>query len=145
MAGTIEKEFIEELIGTFNGINGVKVISKKSELPKEFKENGFFYEPDVVILVNEKITHIIEVETNPVRKALVGGACTCAYFVKKNLSNVKPKLYFAIGDKGLNQLHSFQARKKILEEFFKIYFSDMHIDSQQQILELLKKDLRCRD
>jgi len=141
--GHIENKFIEKLIGTFNGINGVRVISKKSELPNVFKEEAFFYEPDVVILVDKKITHVVEVETDPVRKALVGGACTCAYFVKKNLSNVKPKLYFAIGDKGLNQLHRFQARKKILEDFFKMYFSDIQIDSQQQILELLKKDLHC--
>ena len=143
MPGHIEKEFIDELIRTLNGINGVRIISKKSDLPDVFKEDTFSYEPDVVILVDGKITHIIEVETDPVRKALVGGACTCAYFVKKTLSNYKPKLYYAIGDKGSKYLYNFQARKKILEEFFKMYFSDIQIDSLQQILELLKKDLRC--
>src|SRR3990172_11103448 len=95
MPGHIEKKFIDELIRVFNGINGVRIISEKHNLPDDFKEKDFEYEPDVVIFVNGKLTHIVEVETCPVNKALVGGACTCAYFVKKRQYNDKPKLYFA--------------------------------------------------
>lgn len=141
MAGRIEKEFVEKLTKSFNRIHGGEVITKKAELPEEFKETTFSYEPDVVIRVNGKITHIVEVETDPIRKALVGGACTCAYFVKKYLLGEKPKLYFAIGEKGSKYIDKFQARNKILDEFFRAIFSDIRIGRQQEIFELLKKDL----
>src|SRR3990170_2911318 len=142
MPGRIEKRFVDKLIESFSGVRGVRIITQKHELPDVFRETTFFsYEPDVVILVDDKITHVVEVETDPVRKALVGGACTCAYFTKKNLSNEKPKLYFAIGERGSEQLAKFQARKKILDEFFKEIFSDIRIESQGRVLELLQKDL----
>lgn len=140
MPGRIEKKFIDELTKEFSGINGVRIISRKSDFPDSLKEGPFSYEPDVVITVKGKITHFVEVETKPVNKALVGGACTCAYFVREKL-NDKPKLYFAVGDTGKRYLANYKLRKKIFDEFFKMDFSEIRIASQQQIKERLRKDL----
>lgn len=141
MSGKLESIFIERIKNKFNK-GSINVIILKSELPDGFKEEkNFCYEPDIVIENNGKITHVIEVESDPVRKSIVGAAFTCAYFLKKNFEGCKPYLYFAIGKDGEKQLPSFNHRKKIIEEFIGNSFSTVKIEKQDDIYSQLCKDL----
>jgi hypothetical protein len=146
MPGPLEKKFIDELRRLVKGHSKIKLIWEKKYLPEEFSEKfgeGISYEPDVVIKVKGKITHIVEVETDPVRKALVGGACTAAYFVDKHFKGLKPKLYFAVGEKGkeYRQLKKQQARLLVINNWCENIFSDIKIDKYEKIMEQLKVDL----
>lgn len=150
MPGYREKKFIDELRELVKGRSEIELILEKGDLPKEFTErfgewkgDGFSYEPDVVIKVNGKITHIVEVETDPVRKALVGGAYTAAYLIDKHFKDLKPKLYFAIGekDKEYRQLKKQQARLRVINRWCENIFSGIEIDKYEKIMEQLKTDL----
>jgi len=149
MPGAIEKKFIDELQGLVKEHPEIELTGswKKRGLPEEFTdfEGGvkFSYEPDIVVKVNGKITHIIEVETDPVRKALVGGACTAAYFIDKNLKRGEIKLYFAIGkkDEEYKQLKNLQARLRVINRWCKDIFCDVKIDKYAKVMVQLKTDL----
>lgn len=148
MPGAIENKFIVELRGHVRGHRGVTLIDKKGDLEgfAEFGNDGkklFSYEPDIVIKVNGKITHIIEVETDPVRKALVGGACTAAYFIDKHFKDLKPRLYFAVGRKDIKyqQLEKQQARLHVINRWCKDIFRDIKIEKYEKVMERLKAEL----
>jgi len=149
MPGAIEKKFIEEMRELVNGHDEIRLIHEKKDLPKEFTEKSeegnelFKYEPDVLILKNGKITHIVEVETDPVRKALVGGAYTAAYFIDKHFKDSKPKLCFAVGKKDIEykQLPKQQARRRVINRWCENIFSDIKIDKYEKVMEQLKFDL----
>ena len=89
-------------------------------MPFKYGKKAFYF-PDVLLIdkKSKEIKYIIEVETDPVRKALVGSAITADYCLSIDKQKRKPKMFFIIGEKGLNQLHNFKFRENIINKYTK--------------------------
>lgn len=89
-------------------------IDKQNQLPDSSQR---WYQPDVVIKnKNGGIEYIIEVESDPIRKAIVGASILADASLKA--LNENGKLYFVIYDpKGIKQIHKFQAKAEIAKRY----------------------------
>ena len=93
-----------------------EAIDGKNRLPNKEKH---VYQPDVVLKRKKSgdIAYIIEVENDPVRKALVGASiladCSVRFFQK-----TKPILIFVIYSKdGIKAISNFEEKLKIAKEY----------------------------
>ncbi|HEX9917422.1 MAG TPA: hypothetical protein VGB16_06755 [candidate division Zixibacteria bacterium] len=79
-----------------------------------------WYQPDVVLRSSkDEIKCIIEVENNPMRKALVGASvladCSVAALKQQN----KPRLIFVVYTKiGIKQIPNFKQKLKITKKYY---------------------------
>ena len=88
----------------------------KNQLPDSERH---WYEPDVVVRDQSKnIIYIIEVENDPVRKALVGAAILADASITELKQTVKPRLIFVIySENGIKQIHNFRDKMKIAQPY----------------------------
>lgn len=93
-------------------------IDAQNRLPNK---ETHIYQPDVVLRDKNDtgtIRYIIEVENDPVRKALVGAAILADYAVGKCEQKSKPNLLFIVySDKGIRQMNNFRAKLKIAKAY----------------------------
>ena len=89
-------------------------IDKQNKLPDTKRH---WYQPDVIIKNKKgKIKYIIEIESDPIRKAIVGASILADASLKA--LKEKGNLYFVIYDpKGVKQIHNFQSKAKIAKEY----------------------------
>jgi len=89
-------------------------IDKQNKLPDAARR---WYQPDVIIRnKNGEIKYIIEVENDPVRKAIVGASILADASLKALNGNAK--LYFVIYDQeGIRQIHNFRAKAEIAKRY----------------------------
>jgi hypothetical protein len=88
-------------------------IHKQNKLPDKKRH---WYQPDV-ILKNTKgeIKYIIEVENDPVRKAIVGASILADASIKEINQKTRPTLIFIIYlPNGIRQIHNFEDKLKIV-------------------------------
>ena len=113
-----EHKTIQEWIkDTYNSHYIVKAeIDKQNVLPsKEYR----VYQPDVVIY-NRKgdIEYIIEIENDPVRKALIGAAVLADHSIFLLKQKKKPKLLFVVYSiNGIRQMHNFKEKLVIARRY----------------------------
>ncbi len=91
-------------------------IDRQNYLPDRKRH---WYQPDV-ILRNRKneISHIIEVENDPVRKVLVGASILADYSIKELAQHRKPRLIFVVyTQEGIRQISNFLEKIKIATEY----------------------------
>lgn len=80
------------------------------------------YQPDIVVKNKNsgKISYIIEVENDPMRKNLVGASVLADYSIGQLNENQKPILIFIVyTDKGIRQIHNFVEKLKIARKYCK--------------------------
>lgn len=78
-----------------------------------------WYQPDVILLDSRgNIRFIIEVENDPLRKALIGASILADYSTGLLKQRVKPRLIFVIyPDQGIKQIPSFKTRIRIAKGY----------------------------
>jgi hypothetical protein len=81
-------------------------IDKQNYLPDQ---KLHWYQPDVILSDRQgQIKYIIEVENDPVRKALVGASILADYSIAKLGQQTKPRLIFIVYTKqGIRQIPNF--------------------------------------
>jgi hypothetical protein len=136
MAGQKESRIINRIKKNFEKRYDLKttVGGNNTQLKIDGRDS---YNPDILFRDKKagKITHIIEVETDPVRKALVGAAITADYCMKKE--GAKPHLLFLIGKDGESQLDNFKAREKIIKSYLK-NIKSVKVGDENEIMKILK-------
>ena len=146
MAGKIESKIIKKIEQKFK--SKYKIISsyrqgKENGLPVKTKEKIYF--PDLILKDKKSgiIKHIIEVETDPVRKSIVGASILADYCIGLDQPRKKIRLSFIIGNKetksgrsGLKQLPDFQKRKSIIEKYLKNIYK-VNIDIEEKITKTI--------
>jgi len=78
-----------------------------------------WYQPDVILRgKNGEIKYIIEVENDPVRKALVGASILADYSIAELVQQTKPRLVFVVyAKKGIGQISNFNEKLKIAKKY----------------------------
>ncbi len=144
MAGRLEARIINRIEEKFNDRFDIKTTRKGNDtgLPEKHIKVGRekpFYFPDIIFRdkKSKKITYIIEIETDPVRKSLVGAAITADYCIGIDQPKDKIDLYFVIGKKGRKQLENFQNRIPIIEKYIKYINKPVLIDTEEKIFNVL--------
>lgn len=91
-------------------------IHKQNRLPDKIRH---WYQPDVIIKSYDgDIKYIIEVENDPVRKAIVGASILADASIKELEQKTKPILIFIIYlPFGIKQIHNFEAKLKIVRTY----------------------------
>lgn len=120
MAGKKEGKILRRLEKIFAKEFAVATRPNETRLPlRQKRTDGPCYEPDMVLrrTGSQVISHIIEVETDPVRKNLVGAAVLCDYFVSQLRQRRKPQLLFVIGKEGLRSINRFRDRIAIARRY----------------------------
>jgi len=82
-----------------------------------------YYKPDITLRdsTTKAITHIIEIEKDPTRKAVVGAAILADYCMRLLKQDSKPCLIFAIyGTNGKAQISHFQKRAEVARDYRKL-------------------------
>jgi hypothetical protein len=95
-----------------------EAIDGKNYLPDMEKHA---YEPDVLIKARDsnKINYIIEVESDPMRKSIVGASILADYSISM-LKRMKPTLIFVVYLKeGIKQIPNFKEKRKIAKKYCK--------------------------
>ena len=89
-------------------------VDKQNKLPDHIRR---WYQPDVIMRAKDRrIKYIIEVESDPTRKSIVG-ACILADASLKAL-NSRAQLYFVVYHQdGICQIHNFRAKVKIAKQY----------------------------
>lgn len=93
-----------------------EVISGQNKLPNKEEH---IYQPDVLLKRKKSrdIAYIIEVENDPMRKALVGASILADYSVSL-LQKTKPILIFVIySEDGIRQISNFEEKLKIAKKY----------------------------
>jgi len=91
-------------------------IHNQNKLPDKKRH---WYQPDVILKDNKgEIKYIIEVENDPVRKAIVGASILADASVKELDQKTKPTLIFIIYlPDGIKQIHNFEDKLKIVRPY----------------------------
>lgn len=143
MAGPIETRTITTIENRFSEKYTVLTSSKKQETDLPIKGQKILYRPDVILRdkKSDRIEYIIEIETDPVRKSIVGACILADYCVGIDQLGQKPRLFFIIGNKfsdsgrkGLKQLPHFQRRGIVAEKYIKNIQLPIIIDTEEKIV-----------
>jgi hypothetical protein len=80
-----------------------------------------WYQPDVILRDKKgEIRYIIEIENDPVRKALVGASVLADYSLAQFRQKAKPRLIFVIySEIGIKQIKNFKEKLKIAGKYCK--------------------------
>ena len=108
-----------------------EAIYGKNYLPNE---KSRIYQPDVIIKnkISNEILYIIEVECDPVRKALVGAAVLADYSINQMKVKTKPVLIYIIyTEEGIKQIHNFKERIRVAKEYCK-HLKDILIFTEKE-------------
>ncbi len=87
--------------------------------------NRHWYQPDVILWdANGEIRYVIEVENDPVRKALIGASILADYSIGELNQQTKTRLIFVVcTEQGIRQIRDFKEKLNIA----KLYCS--HLDN----------------
>jgi hypothetical protein len=109
-------------------------VDKENKLPNDIRR---WYQPDVIMRAKDgRIKYIIEVESDPTRKSIVG-ACILADASLKEL-NSRAQLYFVIYHQdGIRQIHNFRTRVEIAKR----YCGNLHVINVVSFEEFKKETL----
>jgi hypothetical protein len=93
-------------------------IDGQNRLPDTKKH---WYQPDVIVLNTDgKIEYIIEVENDPMRKAIVGASILADASVKEIQNRLKPTLIFVVyTPQGIRQISNFKNKIEIVLPYCK--------------------------
>jgi len=147
MAGAIEAEIITRIETLFSEKYTVSTSSGKQETGSPRNAEKVLYRPDVILRdkKSDRVKYIIEIETDPVRKALVGACILADHCMGIEQPGEKPKLLFIIGNrftdsgiKGIRQLSHFQIRGKVAEKYMKNIQLPIIIDTQEKIVTKIR-------
>ena len=140
MAGRLEARIIKRIEEKFIDKFDIKTTRVRNEtgLPEKCYKVDLddpFYFSDIIFRdkKTEKITHIIEIETDPVRKSLVGAAITADYCIGIDQPKDKVNLFFVIGKKGSRQIKDFKRRVPIIEKYIRYINKPVLIDTEEEI------------
>ncbi len=105
-------------------------VDKQNYLPDRERH---WYQPDVLLRKrNGEVVCIIEVENDPVRKALVGATILADFSIKALKQRTKPKLVFVVyTDQGIRQMKNFKDKLEIARSYVK-RLSDVEIYSEDE-------------
>lgn len=113
-----------------------EVIDRTNFLPDRERH---WYQPDVVMRdVQGNIRYIIEVENDPMRKAIVGAMVLADRSMRELDQGVKPKLVFVIySPSGLRQIDDFRRKVNLVKEYCPA-LADVHVyrEAEFKVLEL---------
>lgn len=148
MSGSIERKIITDICNKMRSRYPIQTSDKsvnnrfklsRTKLPQKH-DVGMEYQPDMILRNKKtgKIEIIIEVETDPVRKSLVGAAVTADYCISIDQPGYKPKMLFIIGEKGLSQLENFKARTPLINKYVKYIKKPVRIGTEKEIWKFLK-------
>ena len=141
MAGPEEVRIIRRFEQEFSDKFDIETSAGKNStwLPRTI--NKRLYLPDMIFRDKRtgKIVYIIEVETDPVRKALVGACIMADYCIGIDQAdgNPKPKLIFVIGKKGEGALQNFRDRIPIMKSHISYLDKEIIIDTEERLLQLI--------
>lgn len=78
-----------------------------------------WYQPDVIVRdASGEIRYIIEVENDPVRKALVGASILADYSIGALEQHFKPRLIFVVyTEQGIRQIRNFKEKLSIAKQY----------------------------
>jgi len=147
MSGPIETEIILRITKCFSDKYTVLTSSGKQEtdLPRKTKQR--LYRPDIILRdkKSDSIKYIIEIETDPVRKSIVGACILADYCMGIDQPEEKPKLLFIIGNKftesgrkGLRQLLHFQRRGEVAEKYVRNIQLPICVDTEEEIVSRIE-------
>jgi hypothetical protein len=96
-----------------------------------------WYQPDVIFRDgNNEIRYIIEVENDPVRKALVGASVLADYSVRESKQKTRPRLIFVIySEQGVKQITNFKEKLTIAKQYCS-YLDKIEIYSEKEFKTL---------
>jgi len=80
-----------------------------------------WYQPDAVIRTRRgKIKYIVEVENDPMRKAIVGASILADASIRALKQGMKPTLFFVVyNPKGIRQIHNFKEKVALVLPYCK--------------------------
>jgi len=109
-------------------------IDRQNYLPDKERH---LYQPDVIVYDKKgRIKYIIEVENDPMRKALVGACILADYSIAELKQRLKPKLIFVVyNEKGIRQMHNFTAKIIIAKEYC-LYLRNIEIYSENDFKKM---------
>ncbi len=92
-----------------------------------------WYQPDVILRNHSgEISHIIEIENDPVRKALVGASILADYSMRELQQTAKPRLIFVVyTEQGTKQISNFR-EKLAIAKYYCSYLDDIEIYSEAE-------------
>ena len=105
-------------------------VDKTNYLPDR---ESHVYQPDVILRSDaNEVLYIIEVENDPVRKALVGACILADYSIKALRQQAKPILIFIVySEEGIRQMGNFRDKLEIAKEYCKD-LSDVRIYTEKE-------------
>ena len=91
-------------------------VDKQNYLPDRERH---WYQPDVILRDgNDEIRYIIEIENDPVRKALVGASILADYSVHELKQETRPRLIFVVyAEQGIKQILNFVEKLAIAKQY----------------------------
>jgi hypothetical protein len=91
-------------------------VDKQNYLPDRERH---WYQPDVILRDgNDEIRHMIEIENDPVRKALVGASILADYSVRELEQEIRPRLIFVVyTEQGIKQIPNFVEKLTIAKRY----------------------------
>jgi len=109
-------------------------IREQNRLPDDKRH---WYQPDVILRDNQgDIVFIIEVENDPVRKAIVGASVLADACIGAMRQRRKPIVIFVIYTKqGIRQIHNFNSKIKLVKPYCK-HLKDIAVCSVQHFKQM---------
>ena len=109
-------------------------VDKKNYLP--YRERHW-YQPDVILRdAIGGIRYIIEIESDPVRKALIGAAILADYSIDELKQTIRPRLIFVVyAEKGIKQIPNFIAKLEIAKKYC-VHLGNIEIYSEVDFKKL---------
>lgn len=111
-------------------------IDEQNRLPDRKRH---WYQPDVILRDSkDNIRFIIEIENDPIRKALIGASILADYSVRFLKQRIKPRLIFVVYAKqGIRQIPNFKKKIQIARSYC-AHLSNIEVYSWQkfQMLQL---------
>jgi hypothetical protein len=109
-------------------------IDRQNHLPDREQH---WYQPDVILRDgNGEIRYIIEIENDPVRKALVGASILADYSMRALKQEARPRLIFVVyTEQGVKQIPNFKEKLAIAKQYC-LHLGDIEIYSEKEFKTL---------
>lgn len=109
-------------------------IDRKNYLPDKERH---WYQPDVILRDgHNEVRYIIEIENDPVRKALVGASILADYSMRALKQRAKPRLIFVVyTEQGIKQIPNFREKLAIAKQYC-LYLGNIEIYSEEEFKDL---------
>ncbi len=109
-------------------------VDRQNYLPDKERH---WYQPDVILRDgSNEIRYIIEIENDPVRKALVGASILADYSLRELQQENRPRLIFVVyTEQGIRQIPNFVEKLKIAKQYC-TYLGEIEIYSEKEFKAL---------